>query len=200
MVKKTRTPPNFTMEESIGEEFDFSPTRLCQKDQCKEEGLYPAPKFRDSAHYYWFCLDHVKDYNQKWDYYKGMNPQEIDSHQRADMTWHRPSWPLGEGSSRKFIHTNGRIHDPFSIFQSEREDHGKAPCPFHPDSDEAKALQLMDLEMPLEFELLRNRYKALVKKYHPDHNPEDPLGEERLKTINHAYSVLKKVINSENSY
>jgi len=28
-----------------------------------------------AAEYYWFCLEHVREYNQAWDYFKGMNPE-----------------------------------------------------------------------------------------------------------------------------
>lgn len=51
--------------------------------------------------------------------------------------------------------------------------------------------------MPFNKQELKNRYKDLVKKYHPDHNPNDPRAEDRLKAINHAYSVLKKLVQEK---
>jgi len=35
------------------------------------------------------------------------------------------------------------------------------------------------------------RYKILVKKFHPDVNPDDPKAEEMIKTVNMSYTILK---------
>ena len=37
----------------------------------------------------------------------------------------------------------------------------------------------------------RARYRALVKRLHPDANGGDKAAEERLKVVNQAYSTLK---------
>src|SRR5215475_14943554 len=45
--------------------------------------------------YYYFCLDHVREYNAAWDYFRGMSATEIERMRRADIVGDRPSWPLG---------------------------------------------------------------------------------------------------------
>ncbi len=195
MKKKTSYGPNFVIEEDFDKKASI---RWCDHQGCKEHGEHRAPKSRDCNEYHWFCLDHVREYNAQWNYYSGMNQDEIESHQKADMTWQRPSWPLGDNSQAKFIFANRKIHDPFTVFKEQlNEANRNDRSPFHPESDENKALLLLDLEFPLEQKSLKARYKLLVKKYHPDHNPNDPLAEDRLKAINHAYSVLKKVVEVE---
>ena len=68
----------------------------CEHAGCQAEGLYRAPKSRERMNdYYWFCLDHVRDYNRAWDYYAGMTPVEIEAIVRRDTVWERPTWPLG---------------------------------------------------------------------------------------------------------
>ncbi|MDI9350352.1 MAG: hypothetical protein QM537_10175 [Candidatus Symbiobacter sp.] len=68
----------------------------CDHPECHEEGKYPAPQSRDKLRdYYWFCLEHVREYNRKWDYYAGMKPEEIELALVSDMTWNRPSWVFG---------------------------------------------------------------------------------------------------------
>src|SRR5919202_6731198 len=37
---------------------------------------------------------------------------------------------------------------------------------------------------------IRKAHRKLVRKYHPDANPEDPRAEERFKKIQRAYEVL----------
>lgn len=39
-------------------------------------------------------------------------------------------------------------------------------------------------------EEIKKAYRALARKYHPDHNPNDPTAEERFKDISEAYAVL----------
>jgi DnaJ-class molecular chaperone len=56
---------------------------------------------------------------------------------------------------------------------------------------EARALAILDLRPPVNLEEVKARYKALVKKLHPDANGGDKSAEERLKVVNQAYSTLK---------
>ena len=73
-----------------------APGRPCDIPGCDELAGYRAPKSPTSlADYHWFCLDHVRAYNAKWDYYRGMTPGQIESELRADVTGRRPTWPLG---------------------------------------------------------------------------------------------------------
>ncbi len=70
--------------------------RGCDCPGCDRTGDYRAPKDRDHlTDYYWFCLDHVREYNRQWDYFAGMSGHDIESHIRNATLWERPSWPLG---------------------------------------------------------------------------------------------------------
>src|SRR5262249_29646421 len=71
-------------------------TRGCDHPGCAGDGLYRAPRSRaELSAYYWFCLDHVREYNAAWNYYAGMSELEIEREIRNDTTWQRPTWPLG---------------------------------------------------------------------------------------------------------
>ncbi len=50
---------------------------------------------------------------------------------------------------------------------------------------------MLEVEPPITKERVKARYKALVKRHHPDANGGDKTSEERLKKINEAYSTLK---------
>ena len=54
----------------------------------------------------------------------------------------------------------------------------------------ARALQLMDLKLPITPETVRGRYRELAREFHPDLNPGDEQAEETMKTINLAAELL----------
>lgn len=164
------------------------PERGCAHPGCPEPGEYRAPVSRERLEeYLWFCLDHVRAYNQAWDYFAGLSEQEIELLRRADTVWQRPSWPLGRFGERLAAGMRYRVRDPFGFFAEDEAQ----PCAPQPRSEEEKALAVFDLKGPVTFEDVRARYMTLVKRLHPDANGGDRASEERLKTVNQAYAALK---------
>jgi curved DNA-binding protein CbpA len=55
------------------------------------------------------------------------------------------------------------------------------------------------LEIPKNATLaqIKNAYKELAKKYHPDKNDGDPIAEEKFKLINEAYQTLSDPVKKE---
>ena len=50
----------------------------CDWHGCKEKGTHRAPKGRDHENEYWrFCLAHVREYNQSYNFFKGMNDAAV---------------------------------------------------------------------------------------------------------------------------
>ena len=44
---------------------------LCNHPNCTEEGVYKAPLDYDNlGNYQWFCIEHIKEFNKKWNYHK----------------------------------------------------------------------------------------------------------------------------------
>jgi hypothetical protein len=167
--------------------------RPCNHGGCQDEGIYRAPKSRYHLEsgvddWYWFCLIHIRDYNAKWSYYDNMSEPEIERERRADVTWQRPTWPLGSSSGAPTGSMKQPLQDPlglftdFSSFYTER---------FGPDTPEGKALKILELSYPFSHEELRKTYRTLVKKHHPDTNPGRLEAVELLKRINEAYRILK---------
>ncbi len=181
-MRKARFIPLELSDDAIPE------TRLCEQAGCEYAGEFRAPK---NAHalrdYHWFCLDHVREYNKAWDFYRGMSLDEIEASRSSDVTWNRPSWPIGSWRSLLENAAYGDGIDP--IFKSPPRTPA-LPKPVQ------KALTILELAFPLTMELLKKQYKELVKRYHPDLHPEDKLAEERLKAVNEAYQVVKKHLSS----
>jgi len=65
--------------------------------------------------------------------------------------------------------------------------------------------ELLGLTTTASAEEIKNAYKSLAKKYHPDKNPGSKWHEEQFKIINHAYQVLsdpyqKKIYDDKLAY
>jgi hypothetical protein len=167
-----------------------SAERVCDHPACDEPGAYRAPRDRDRpGEYLWFCLEHVRAYNQSWDWFKGMSADQIYAQRRRDQTWDRPTWSFTGPADPE------RFHDPFDLFAEEREEtrHRRTERKRRARSEEDRALAELDLGAPATLADVKTRYKFLVKRLHPDANGGDPEAEERLKAVNQAYSTLKRL-------
>ena len=84
----------------------------CDFPNCCRDGLYKAPKgpkkLRD---YYYFCLEHVRDYNRSWNFNEGLNEEELEQMIRRSTTWERPSWPFGARQAEFSALLNNEIRD-----------------------------------------------------------------------------------------
>lgn len=183
-MKATRTKTSWRLD------YEDAPkphARRCDHPGCNAEGEYRAPVSRDRlSEYYWFCLDHVRAYNAAWDFYKGMNQDEIEDEIRRSTTWQRQTWPMGQKtSSRRF---NFGIHDPFGVFDDDKEDAAQAKTKVQ--TPEEQAMRVMELDGPLTLAILKAKYKELVKRHHPDANGGDKNAEEKFKQVNQAYTTL----------
>lgn len=167
----------------------------CDWPGCTNDGLYRAPKDRSHLDdYFWFCLDHVREYNANWNYYQGMNDRQVEADLRRDTIWHRPSWRLGTGPRVDRI--NGDSADPFGFFRDPDPDDREIERPRR-GSPEDRALRELDLAPPLTLESLRAKYRELVKRHHPDANQGDKDSEERFKRINNAYHTLVNSLQTQ---
>ena len=169
--------------------------RRCHAPGCAEDGVHRAPVARDRlSEFYWFCTEHVRQYNLAWDFFAGMNEQEIEFQRRFDTVWQRPSWPFGQFGQRAANRSGGgagyRVHDSFGFF-SEGPAGANGAGETRPQTAEQKALALLDLEEPVTFADVKARYMTLVKQLHPDANGGDTEAEDRLKIVNQAYGALK---------
>jgi hypothetical protein len=160
----------------------------CDWPDCTLDGEYPAPLHRARLREYrWLCLDHIREFNLRWDYFSGMGRAEIEAHQRADVTWHRPTWRMGNGNR----HERRGFGDPFGLFDDEEA--GRGPDGVragHPAAVRARMMALLGLELGFTLVELKRRFKSLVKQHHPDLNGGDKAAEERLKSIIEAYTYL----------
>ncbi len=175
-----------------------APGRSCDIPGCPEAGGYRAPKSRSNlTDYWWFCLEHVRAYNAGWDFYKGMSPGEIEQQLRADTAWQRPSWPLGSLGAAASAWEDRLRHDPLLMMSGVRGANRAAPSKAAPPAELREPLATLGLPWPISLDEVKNRYKELAKRHHPDANGGDKVSEERLKTINLAYAAVRAKLSPE---
>jgi DnaJ domain len=158
--------------------------RCCAWPDCADEGLYRAPRSRNQLReFVWFCLDHVREYNRQWDFFAGMTPDQIDAQRKADVTWHRPTWRFaGSWEQAKY-----RFADPFGFFADEDV---PPPRP-RPSGRAADMMTVLELDEGFTLDDLRRRYKAMVKRFHPDLHGGDKASEAKLREVIEAYRYLR---------
>jgi len=181
---------------------------MCEWAGCKNKGPHRAPKGREnSREYFHFCLNHVREYNQSYNFFQGMNADAVARYQKDALTGHRPTWKMGANTSAKKGKGGAEADlegaaDPFSMF-SELNGRGRwRPGPGGEAkvetrkvmNAERKALQVMGLSVEATLVEVKAKYKALVKQHHPDANGGDRSTEDRLIEIIKAYNYLKTVV------
>lgn len=172
-----------------------SDPRHCDMPGCKESAPHKAPKDRGLKDYYWFCTDHITEYNKAWDFFSGMNQNDIEDHITRSFLWDRPTRRFDTGSMEEKLKRKAWQERWYSDDEPDDAHKGKG---FRFSSDptihatpEMQAMAIMGLEPPLDIAAVKLRYKQLVKKYHPDVNPNDAKAEEMIKSINMSYTILK---------
>jgi curved DNA-binding protein CbpA len=182
---------------------------MCEAPGCKNRGAHRAPKGRGHEKDYWhFCLNHVREYNQGYNFFSGMSDDAVARYQKDAQTGHRPTWKMGAngGSKRKKTSVEAELEDALDPFAMFAEMNGrvrgrpgggaeqKKPEERKVFNAERKALQVMGLEAGATLEIVKAKYKLLVKQHHPDANGGDRSTEDRLIEIIKAYNYLKTVV------
>jgi DnaJ-domain-containing protein 1 len=162
---------------------------------CSSTGEYRAPKNRELSDYYWFCLEHVRDYNRSWDYFAGLSADDMEKQIRKQTVWERPSWPMGGWRAREQNLREQVMREFFSdsFGNASKQESAAPPMP----KAEQDALAILELTPPVSFTEIKAQYRILVKQHHPDANKGSPESEEIFKSINQAFTVLKQIYEVE---
>lgn len=178
---------------------------VCQWDGCCEKGTHRAPVGRDAeGEYFMFCVDHVRQYNKGYNYFSGLSDGDIARYQKEALTGHRPTWTVGVNRAARAspLHSQARsgsaasqarVRDPFGFFNDARSNRRRVVRPERRlKTLEAKAFETLGLDGNADSGEIKTRYKALVKKHHPDANGGDRSSEERFRAVVQAYQLLKQ--------
>ena len=168
---------------------------ICDWENCNEIGSYKAPIERDNSRKFrLLCLEHIKIFNKKWNYFSNMTNEEIEYFIKSDLTWHKSTKSFSSSENFFNILWSNALEDKFNIFKSSGFREFKKTKLSNTDKD---ALDIMELKHDTKWDEIQKKFKTLVKKYHPDKNNGNKKFEDRLKKITLAYSQLKMTLGKK---
>ncbi|SLN25887.1 Chaperone protein DnaJ [Pseudoruegeria aquimaris] len=168
-------------------------TRQCEHPGCEEGGKYRAPRSPDHLdEYLWFCKEHVREYNLKWNFFNGATEEEMDKQINKDRVWGRETKPFKKSVEQQAWERLG-ISDAHEVLGGNatrnpgRSAGGGRKLP----PTERRAIEILDAKDTMTKAEVRKQYKALIKVLHPDMNGGDRSQEEQLQEVVWAWDQIK---------
>lgn len=178
-------------------------SRVCEYEGCQQPGKYRAPKHPDNLEeFYWYCIDHVRQYNLKWNFFQNHSEEELEIQFAADRVWDRPTKPFGKkGQTKQGAENEAKawarlgIDDPHEVLgvnatQNPGSGRGQVIARRLPPT-ERRALDVLDAKDDWTKAEIRKAYKGLVKDLHPDLNGGNREDEDRLQEVVWAWDQIK---------
>lgn len=168
----------------------------CDWPDCPRPGPHKAPMGRGhEGKFFNYCTAHVQQYNKTYNYFEGLDAAKVAEFQKDAQTGHRPTWKLGQNSSPNVSGIRRKAaamrDDPFGINGAKGKEPGYHPSGRSLRNAELKALQTLGLDDRATPEDVKNQYKKLVKRLHPDANGGSRVNEDTLKAVIQAYDQLR---------
>lgn len=166
----------------------------CDEPGCTARGEFRAPLsasgFDGPGRWRWLCLDHVREFNARYNYFTGMSPEEITEAQNPLHGWERSTRAFASaGDTPRWAD----FRDPLEAIQArfaatrpkDRADGRRLS------GEDRRDLKTLGLEIDADRRALRQAYSDLVRRYHPDRNGGDRRHEVALQKVVEAYQRLK---------
>ncbi|MGC8202933.1 J domain-containing protein [Aliiroseovarius sp. PTFE2010] len=167
--------------------------RECEHEGCTKQGQYRAPRSPDHLdEYKWFCKEHVREYNLKWNFFSGATEAEMEEQMAAQKVGERPTQPFKSGVEERAWSRLG-IDDPHQVLGGNAtQNPGKSVTGTRKlPPTERKAVDILEAKDHWTKAEVRKQYKALIKVLHPDMNGGDRSQEEQLQEVVWAWDQLK---------
>ena len=112
------------------------------------------------------CLEHVKEFNKNWNYFSGMNDEQVIKFLKSDMVWHNTQ---SFSSSDNFkVLWNDTLRDELDKDKFKSDFNHMRQFKF--DHKDIKAFGILGISVGLKWQKIQEKFKVLVKKFHPDMN------------------------------
>ncbi len=170
--------------------------RTCEHEGCSEPGKFRAPKAPDVLDdYFWFCKDHVREYNLKWNFFHGTTEAEMNAQMSKDKVWERETKAFTDPEARAWARLG--IEDPHQVLgvnATQNPGRGSSGGRKLPPT-ERQAIDILEANDNWTKAEIRKSYKALIKVLHPDINGGDRSQEEQLQQVVWAWDQIKSSRN-----
>ena len=169
-------------------------TRQCHHEGCQESGKYRAPRSPDHLdEFFWFCKDHVREYNLKWNFFNGASEEEMDQQIQSDRVWNRDTKPFKKSAEERAWERLG-INDAHEVLggnATQNPGKGISGTRRLPPT-ERRAVEILEAKDHWTKAEIRKQYKSLIKVLHPDMNGGDRSQEEQLQEVVWAWDQIKE--------
>ena len=167
-------------------------TRVCEHEGCREPGKFRAPRAPDVLdEYKWFCKDHVREYNLKWNFFNNTTEAEMNAQMSKDKVWERETRSFSDPEARAWARLG--IEDPHQVLgENATKNPGKATTGSRRlPPTERRAIEILEAKDNWSKAEVRKAYKSLIKILHPDMNGGDRSQEEQLQEVVWAWDQIK---------
>ncbi len=167
-------------------------TRECEHEGCSEPGKFRAPRAPDVLDdYKWFCKDHVREYNLKWNFFSNTTEAEMNAQMSKDKVWERETRSFSDPEARAWARLG--IEDPHQVLGANAtKNPGKAMTGSRRlPPTERRAIEILEAKDNWTKVEVRKAYKSLIKILHPDMNGGDRSQEEQLQEVVWAWDQIK---------
>jgi len=160
-----------------GQDRDTINVKVCDYHSCIDKGDFPAPKSPTSEEKWIFCQKHAAEYNKSWDFFQGMSTEEANKYAKND----RASQGKAYASAGTYEWAGAEGSDGLTVVEREALEYFELPLTATPDN-------------------IKDRYRQLAKKYHPDHNQGDSEAASLFQKVRAAHDVLKRKIAVQEAF
>jgi len=186
--------PRFKRGSRFNGRVEHEAPQPCAAEGCAQAGEFRAPgggRGKDGLRdWRWLCLDHVREFNSRYNYFDGMSPDEIASAQSPHPSWDRKTRAFASNA-----YARGDIDDPLGLLSGRYGTGAFAPAAARNGrvltGKDRGALAVLRLDDAASLADIRRRYTELVRRFHPDANGGDRTHERQLQDVIDAYTHLK---------
>ena len=118
-----------------------------------------------------------------------MSDDQVINFLKSDITCHKPTQSFSSSDNFFKILWNNTLKDEDGKFKEFNKFNRMNKFKFN--SNDLKAFEILGVTAGLKWPKIQEKFKRLVKKFHPDMNAGNKKFEDKLKIITLAYTQLK---------
>ena len=166
----------------------------CAAPGCTLPGDYRAPRHRPGSSFappsgppqwQYFCLDHIRAFNAGWNYFEGMDADEIWEAQTPYPSWDRETRAFAHNA---FHDGPDRVEDALGVLRWKSETRRPSPL----SAEDRRALAQLGLPETATLADVKAAYRKLARRYHPDANAGSRDHEARFQKLSEAASHVQQ--------